>query len=167
MKALKYIIRVIKYFIYISVLLTIILAILTLFGIVDGNPEVMFRNGYDSIWQIALMFGIVSAIYPMFGYMKKEAMARGSYDDLKPILVEFMKGRGYRLVSEKEETLTFVNNSFTKRLSRVFEDQITISKVFAGFEFEGLRRDVVRLTLGFENRIMKDTGEGIDEQPQS
>ena len=164
MKVFKYILRAIKYFIYISVLLVIILGLLTLFGVVDGNPEVMFRNGYDSLWQIALMFGCVSAFYPMFGYVCKDANAGGQYSELQPILVEFMKSRGYQLVNEEDETLKFVNTSFMKRLSRVFEDQITVKKVFAGFEFEGLRRDVVRLTLGFENRVSRSQDSSVDEQ---
>ena len=164
MKVIKYIIRAIKYFIYISVLLVFILGILTLLGVVDGNPEVMFRNGYDSLWQIAIMFGCVSAFYPMFGYMKKDANAGGQYSELQPILIEFMKSRGYQLVDEEDETLKFVNTSFMRRLTRVFEDQITVKKVFAGFEFEGLRRDVVRLTLGFENRVSRNDDSSVDEQ---
>ncbi len=164
MKIIKYIIRAIKYFIFISVLLVIILAILTAFNVVDGNPEVMFRNGYDSVWQIALMFGCVSAFYPMFGYMKKEAHAGGSYHELQPCLIEFMKSRKYQLVEENDETLKFVSTSFFKRLNSVFEDQITVKKVFAGFEFEGLRRDVVRLALGFENRVSRNDDPSVDEQ---
>ena len=51
-KAMKYIVRAIKYFFYFSILLIIILSVLVLAHVVDGNIETMFRNGYNSLWQI-------------------------------------------------------------------------------------------------------------------
>lgn len=158
MKVCKYLLRAVQYFIHIFLLFAVILAGLVLLGLVDGRPEAMFRNGYDSIWQIALLFGAVSLFYPLFGYMKKEALAGGSEEELRPRLVDFMEDRGYRLREEKDGAMVFVSRSLMKRLGRVFADRITVWKVAAGFEFEGLRRDVVRLCLGFETRMA--CGEG-------
>jgi hypothetical protein len=45
------------------------------------------------------------------------------------------------------------------RMSKMFEDRITVTRVFDGYEFEGLRKDVLRLAAGFETRFCNSTGE--------
>ena len=59
--ALKYIVRAIKYFFYFSIIMIVIMSILVLAHVVDGNIETMFRDGYNSLWEIGLMFAAVTA----------------------------------------------------------------------------------------------------------
>ena len=142
-KAVKYIIRAIKYFFYFTILLIIILAVLILAHVVDGNIETMFRDGYNSLWQIAIMFAAVSAVYPVFGFVKKDAMVPGEYSE----------NRGYRLEKEDGENMSFRSRSLLNRISRMCEDRITFTRTLGGFTLEGLRKDTIRLIYGLENAM--------------
>ena len=71
---MKYIIRSIKYFIQLMVILALIIAVLIVAKVVDSDISKIFVNGYDSLWQIALMMAAFAAIYPRFGYSKRQAV---------------------------------------------------------------------------------------------
>ena len=43
---MKYIVRALKYFVYISLIVTIILAVLVALKLVSSDINVMFRNGW-------------------------------------------------------------------------------------------------------------------------
>ena len=94
---MKYIVRVFKYFICVTVLMALILLVLALLGYVEKDVNSMFRNGWNSIWQIALMFLVVAAIYPRFGFCKRGAIVPGAYEDIRPGVVRYMAERGYEL----------------------------------------------------------------------
>ncbi len=158
-KAMKYIVRAVKYFFYFSILLIIILTVLVLAHVVDGNMETMFRDGYNSLWQIGLMFAAVSAIYPVFGFVKKVAVLPGEYSEIRDDVVKFMESRGYRLESENGENLTFRSRSILNRISRMMEDRITFTRSLGGFELEGLRKDTIRLIYGLENAMRRSSDE--------
>lgn len=149
-KAMKYIVRAIKYFFYFSILLIIILSVLVLAHVVDGNIETMFRNGYNSLWQIGLMFAAVAAVYPVFGFVKKEAVIPGEYAEIRKGVIDYMENHGYRLESENGENMTFRNRSLLNRITRMMEDRITFTRTLGGFELEGLRKDTIRVIYGLE-----------------
>lgn len=150
---MKYAIRAIKYFIYFSVLLVIVIFVLVQIKMVPADIQEIFRNGYDSIWQIALMFAGLSAVYPMFGYAKKSAAATGSIQERKAEIRQYMEDRGYTLASEEEGVLKFQRRNLFQRIFRMLEDTVTITQELGGFEFEGLRRDIVILAIGLETKI--------------
>lgn len=152
-KAMKYIVRAIKYFFYFSILLIIILSVLVLAHVVDGNIKTMFRNGYNSLWQIGLMFAAVAAVYPVFGFVKKEAVIPGEYAEIRKGVIDYMENRGYRLESENGENMTFRNRSLLNRITRMMEDRITFTRTLGGFELEGLRKDTIRVIYGLENAL--------------
>lgn len=152
---LKYIVRAVKYFFYFTILLIIIMTVLVLAHVLDGNISTMFRNGYDSLWQIALMFAAISSVYPIFGFVKKEALIPGEYAEVRDGVVKYMEDKGYRLEKEEGENLTFRNRSFLNRLSRMLEDRITLTRTLGGFEVEGLRKDAIRIIYGLENALRK------------
>ena len=120
--------------------------------VVDPEIESMFRNGYKSLLQIAVMFGTVSAIYPLFGFMKKGAFLPGEYSEIAPEVKAVMKERGYVLESEEGENISFRRADFASKLFRMFEDRVTFTRDATGFTVEGLRRDVVRLVYAVEYR---------------
>lgn len=150
---MKYFIRAVKYFFYFSIIVTIIMAALVFFKVIDSNIELMFRNGYDSLWHIALMFAVISAFYPMLGFMKKEALIPGEYKDIRQTIVEYMQEKGYALENENGENLTFRLRNGINRLSRMYEDRISFIRNFSGFQVEGLRKDVVRIVYGLEYKF--------------
>lgn len=154
---MKYIIRAVKYYFYFCILLALMLGILSVCHVIEGPVEGMFREGYDSLIKIAIMFGCVSAVYPLFGFMKKEALIPGEYGEIRDGVVGYMESRGYRLESEQDENLTFRSRSAVNRLFRMYEDRITLTRRVTGFDVEGLRKDVVRIVYGLEARMRQNS----------
>lgn len=153
---MKYLVRALKYFLYFVLLLVVILAVLILLGLAESDPSTLFRNGYDSYWQIALMFAALAALYPMFGFMKKDVLAPGEYSEIRSGVIDTMASRGYELEKEEGENLTFRLRSRAARISRMWEDRITLTRGFSGFTMEGLRKDVVRLSYAIESKFRND-----------
>ena len=154
---MKYIIRVLKYFVFITVVMALILTVMALLGIVEKDVDSLFRNGWNSLWQIALMFLVVSAVYPRFGFCKRGAIVPGTYEEIRPGLIRFMAERGYELEKEEGENLTFRCKSVLQRFSKLlWEDRITLERDRAGFYVEGRTKDVVRIVSGLETRFRGD-----------
>ena len=164
---MKYIVRSIKYFVYISILLALVMALLVAFSLVGSDVESMFRGGYKSLWQIALLFAAVAAIYPKFGFICKQAAATGEFSEIKDGIVRFMEGRGYRLESEKADGMTFRMRSRVNAFFNMMEDRITITESFGGVEVEGITKEVVRLVgidaLSRDERMVMETAKSLRE----
>ena len=94
---MKYLLRSIKYFIYLAVMLAIFIAALLALGFIEGPIDNIFKNGADSIWQMALIVAAFAAVYPMLGYGKRNVRIYGEPEQVWPEIVEFMNGRGYIL----------------------------------------------------------------------
>ncbi len=150
---MQYLRRAVKYFFYFLIILVIILAILVMLGMAEPNIETMFKNGYDSLWQIGIMLLLFAAAYPFFGFMEKETIVPGSYEELRGGVVEFMEGRGYSLEKEEGENMSFRLKSKVNRAFRMCEDRVTLTRSATGFMMEGLRKDVVRLCMGMEEKF--------------
>ena len=150
---MKYFVRAVKYFFYFTILLVVIMAALVLIGVVKADIGLMFRDGYKSLWQIAALFALVSAFYPRFGFIRRSAMLKGEYSDLRGGIVDYMEARGYRLESEDGENMTFRLRSRFSALFKMFEDRITMTRELGGFEVEGLTKEVVRIVGGLEYKF--------------
>lgn len=150
---MKYIVRAVKYFLSVCVLATLVILIMVLLGYSTLNVDELFVQGWKSIAYIALMFAIISAVYPMFGYKKRLAGALGDFAGLRPGVVSYMEEHGYVLESEDEEKMTFRSRSVLNRIFRVWEDRVTIEKTLGGFEVEGLTRDITRIVSGLEYKF--------------
>ena len=149
---MKYAIRAVKYFFYIIIIVAIMFGILMAVGYLDTDINSLFKNGYNSLWQIAIVFALLSALYPSFGFMKKDVIVPGEYNEIRPIVIKAMEERGYSLESEEGENLTFRRNGGLSRLTRMLEDRITLTRDITGFQMEGLRKDVVRLVYAIESK---------------
>nr|AGH13527.1 hypothetical protein [uncultured bacterium pUR16A2] len=150
---MKYFIRSLKYFLYISIILILILAALAAFGLVSTDINVLFRDGYKSLLKIALMFFGVSLVYPKFGYTKRGAVLPGEYSEIRDGIISFMESRGYRLESEENENLTFRMTSSVKKILRVGEDRITMTRDMAGYVVEGPSKDIISIVYGLQERL--------------
>ena len=136
---MRYLIRVFKYFIWFIIILAIMLAILVALGEAEFNLQSLFRNGNDSLWQIAILFFVLALIYPLTGFRKLETVVPGEYPEARNIVIKHMESRGYRLESEEGETMTFKLNSKVGALFKMFEDRITFEKEPGGFRVERRR----------------------------
>ena len=137
----RYIIRSVKYFLYLIIIMTLLLAILVLLGLAEADPAEIFVGGYSSYWKIGLAFLALAAIYPRFGYSKNEII---SGVELKPLILRVMDSRGYKLRSEEGDTMVFIKRSPLDRALRMWEDAISFTKTEAGYDIEGHTKEMVR-----------------------
>ena len=148
---MKYLIRAVKYFIYFSLMCAVIVTVLVMIGAVEGDINSIFEDGYQSIGKIAIFFALVAAVYPKLGFIKRDMNVSGSWEDIREQTVQFMSERRYSLESEGLDKVTFRFKSTTGRISKMLEDRITLTGTADGWQMEGLRKDVLRLSSGLEN----------------
>lgn len=150
---MKYLVRSIKYFLYLIIILSLMILILVKMNLVEGNLSTMFVNGYDSLWQIALIMVVFSLVYPRFGYSKRSVRMPGETGEILPAVKRVMESKGYRLRGESGgENMVFIKRAPIDRLFRQFEDAITFSRTAFGYEIEGRAKDVVRIVGSLESQ---------------
>jgi len=147
---MKYIVRSLKYFCYLILILVLIIVILVATGFVEADLSKMFVNGYDSLWQIAVIMFVFAVIYPRFGFSSRTAHLYGSPEEVRPAVLQVMEGLGYRLEKEEGAVLSFRRRSGLSRALKMWEDRITVSSSGAGLEIEGLTRDLPRIVSALE-----------------
>lgn len=151
---MRYFIRAIKYFVYFSLMLVVMMAALYAMNMTDSTaqdfPSMFFRNGYDSLKLIILVFAGVSAIYPLVGFTKTKAIVPGEEKETAKTVTSYMEERGYVLEKTEGADLSFRARSLGKKILRMFEDRIIFQKDFSGYLVKGMRKDVVRIVHGVE-----------------
>ena len=83
--AVRYIIRAVKYFCWFAILFTLIISVLafTKFVPTENGVEGLFIHGWKSILEICGVFLVFSALYPKFGYQKRQVSIPREFDTLK------------------------------------------------------------------------------------
>lgn len=147
---MKYLIRSLKYYCYLIILLALIILALVLTGFVEADLSKMFVNGYDSLWQIALIMLVFALIYPRFGFSKRTAHLYGSPEELRPDVMRVMETLGYSLEGDKDGGWSFRRRSGLSRALKMWEDRITLTTDGAGLEVDGLTRDLARVVSALE-----------------
>ena len=150
---MKHLRRSLKYLIQISLLFIVIIGGLMLSGMVSKDVAIAFRHGWTSIAWIAGLFVVMSAIYPFFGYGKRNIRIAGDPAQLWPQIQEALKSRGYVEAGETEEGRCFHLSSPINRAARMWEDTITITPVLGGFQAEGLVRDLSRVVMTIDHKL--------------
>ena len=147
---MKYVLRALKYFLSMTVLLAVVLALLAAFHLVEADIDNMFVSGMKSVWQIALVLAVISAIYPKFGYGTRKAHINADEQGIRAAVIRVLSNHGY--VTEKDEgkSMTFRKASALSKAAKIWEDRISVEIVAAGAEIEGLTKDVVRLVSALE-----------------
>ena len=148
---MRYVIRALKYFLQVSILVSLVVGALMLTGLVSKDISVAFKDGWKSIGYIAIMFACVSAVYPRFGYGKREILIPGEFSEIKDEVIRRMSIRGYIPEDIDGENITFRLSSTYGRIFRLFEDRITFERSLGGFTAEGLSRDLVRVVNAFRD----------------
>ncbi len=150
---MKYLVRAIKYFAYLAIILCIFIVLLSVFGIVGSNLNEIFKDGAASLWKIAAIIAVFAAIYPHLGFGRRNAFVPGAYEEIRSGVVEVMHDRGYVLEDESGENLKFRLQSPVMRITRMFEDRVTFERIGTGFELEGPVKDLVRIVSALEKRF--------------
>lgn len=142
---MRYFLRSVKYFVQLMVILTLVIAILVVAKVVESDISQIFVNGYDSLWQIALLMAAFAAIYPRFGYARRQAIVPGSDEEAEQVLERVMTAFGYEKEQRTDGVLAYRKRSVGDRLLRLWEDRITVTRCMTGYELEGANKDIVRL----------------------
>ena len=150
---MKYIVRALKYFVYLSLLLVLFIVVLSLFGLVGNNVDEIFKGGADSIWKIVAIVAVFSAIYPAVGYGRRRLMTPGNFSEIRDGIVSAMAERGYELEKEEGENLSFRLRGKAQRLLHMYEDRLVFTRCMGGFDVEGRVRDSVRVISSLEYRF--------------
>jgi len=153
---MKYLIRAIKYYVYLAVILCLILSALVAFKLVEADISKMFVHGYDSIWQIALLLAVFAALYPRFGFSRRSAIVPGSFEETRSDALRAMESNGYVLEKEEGQMMTFKKKSALSRAFKMWEDRITLTKDISGFYLEGLTKDLPRLVSSLEANTVQE-----------
>lgn len=151
---MKYTIRAIKYFFRFAFLATAIILALVFIGIVEADINAIFEHGYDDLWKIAVFFGVVAAVYPNLAFINRQVAVDGERNTVKEDIKRFMLERHYDLESEDAEGMTFRIHGLAGKISKMYEDRITIRWNADGFMMEGLRKDILRLAAGLETSFL-------------
>ncbi len=131
----KYLRRALKFYVFLLVLITLVILLLALVGFADlTNINTLFRNGFNAVWEIALIFLAVALIYPKIGFSNRNTNIRAcSWDEARTNMMIALGERGYKLESEDGKVFTFRKKWFVNRLAKYTEDRITITLV-SGFD---------------------------------
>lgn len=150
---MKYLVRAIKYFFYFALISTVFIYALVLIGAVENDINAIFEDGYRSLWKIGVFFAAISAVYPKVGFISRSVAVDREWNEIREEAIRFFGDRRYQIESETSDHITFRIKGTSGRLSKMFEDRVTVTRVAGGYEFEGLRKDVLRLGAGFESRF--------------
>ncbi len=150
----KYLIRVVKYMIYMVVVFTLIVAIFSLTSDQTMRYENIFRP--DTANQLIIFFVAISLVYPLFGFVSKKVYLNKNFSEDKERIMEVFINSKYILVSETDTTITFRHSSTFMRAMRMFEDAIEIDFSDNPIVLEGQRRDLYRLARAIEYAIRDD-----------
>lgn len=147
---MKYLVRAIKYFFYLLIILVVVILALVAFKVVDGDISTMFVNGYDSLWQIALVALFFALVYPKVGFSTRKAYMPGSPEQVAQTVKEVMASRGYVLETAEGDDMTFRKKGAATRMIKMWEDRLTFEKTPTGYNIEGLTREIVRVVSALE-----------------
>ena len=153
---MKYVVRAIKYFAYLAIILCIFIVLLSLFGLVGNNLNEIFRDGARSLWKIGGILVVFAALYPRLGFGTRNVFIPGSFSEIRGDVVDVMHDRGYVLEAEEGENLKFRLQSPVMRVFRMLEDRVTFTRTATGFELEGPSKDLVRIVSALEYKFRSD-----------
>lgn len=156
---MKYLIRSIKYFFYFGVITTLIILALVVIGAVEGDINAIFDDGYDSLWKIAAFFAVVAAVYPKFGFYSRRLEVTADWEEVREKAKTFFQEKPFVLESEGEGHISFRRRDILSRITKMYEDRITLTKTDEGYFLEGLRKDVILYAAGFERSFPVATEE--------
>ncbi len=146
---MKYLIRSVKYFLYLVVFFSILVSIMfytstrpegvTIFDMFKGNEL-----------KLALFFIAFAGVYPLIGYSKR-AMHVSNIKENKAAIIELFTNAKYYVESDSNNVIVFRLKSPIIRLLRTYEDAVIVDYSENPASIEGLRKDVLRFARGIEH----------------
>lgn len=144
---IRHLIRSVKYLVFISVLFAIVVAVvfLTSTPAPGVQPWDLFK------WkQVIIFFVAIAAVYPFFGYWKKEVAVSDSFAADSAALRSIFGNLHFEVGQEEPGRIVFHHRNVFIRFMRLFEDKITVDIKDGFMTIEGQRKDVVRIAHAIE-----------------
>ncbi len=153
---MKYFIRSVKYFVYFTVVCSIILVITFHCSVKPEGLTLIDMLLVDgSIYKMLAFFVAVAAVYPALGFQKKQMYVSNVKEHRKEI-VELFENANYVIDSESATSISFKMKNPFMRLLRLYEDNVTIDYTDYPVVIEGLRKDVLRFSRNIEYYICRE-----------
>lgn len=141
---MKYLIRSLKYFVALCVLCVVLMALMILTGSSNLTAEetiyLMFHSDRFVLLGVAMV--VLAAAYPRFGFITRRV--EGDVEQHRTQINNALHTAGFRLVKEEDGVLYFRGDGLLKRLSLLFEDEISVRQYGQWIEIEGIRRGVAK-----------------------
>lgn len=156
---MQYIIRVVKYFLYYSIIFLLLIAIMFQFSSHPGVEtlqeffQVSFQDGAGV--KIFLFFMAFGFIYPLLGFSKKEIYTNNNFQQKRKEVDGLFISAHYVLKSDDGSKMVWVLKNPVMRAFRVYEDKVTVDYSSNPVIVSGLRKDVFRFGRGIEFIMQK------------
>ena len=141
---MKYLIRSLKYFVALCVLCVIMMGLMLLTGTSQLTAEetiyLMFHSDRFVLLGVAMV--VLAAAYPRFGFITRRV--EGDVEQHRTQINNALHTAGFRLIKEEDGVLFFRGDGLLKRLSLLFEDEISVRQYGQWIEIEGIRRGVAK-----------------------
>ena len=141
---MKYLIRSLKYFVALCVLCVVLMALMILTGSSNLTAEetiyLMFHSDRFVLLGVAMV--VLAAAYPRFGFITRRV--EGDVEQHRTQINNALHTAGLRLIKEEDGVLFFRGDGLLKRLSLLFEDEISVRQYGQWIEIEGIRRGVAK-----------------------
>ncbi|MCI1778877.1 MAG: hypothetical protein LKI53_02850 [Bacteroidales bacterium] len=154
---MKYFLRSVKYFIYLTVFLAIFIIIMYNLGQKAPGTTIWDLFGNGAWWKMLLFLLAFSAIYPMLGFYDRKLYYDNDFSSKKDEIKDLLKSIGYVLSEEDGQTMRFIHKSNLIRFMRMYEDDITIDFSENPALIKGLRKDTMRIATRIEHIFQKES----------
>ncbi len=145
MKPKTYLIRSIKYLIWLALLFTLIFVLMVQTGTARGNAEQMLYELFHTQrgWLMIGMLMVLAFLYPRFGFTTRRLTGNLTTD--REAILNTIHRNGYSVVTESSTEWVLRASSPAKKLILLWEDRLTITQQGEELEIDGIRKEVVRL----------------------
>ena len=148
----KYLIRSVKYFVALCVLLVAIMALNRAMGSTLTMREtfyVMFHTTRGLLLPVVVV--VLALCYPRFGFIVRRVEGDTEHD--REQIVNAFRSVGFSLRREEEGTLFFRADGFVQKLLLLWEDEIRVSQYGQWIELDGIRRGVARVQYRLDSYL--------------
>lgn len=154
-KMMRYLIRAIKYLLLLSALYVALVWAMYLLGAepqIDPWLQIEAHLRADIGKKMVVVFVILAALYPRFGFMRKRIEGYRPERD-KERLQNAMALFGYKLAESHDGVDVYRAEGVVKRLTLLWEDRIEVRTEDGALEMKGIRRMVARIAYQLETYI--------------
>jgi len=153
---IRYFIRVVKYFLYFSVLITLMLAIV--FYTSDRGELRYFWEliPASNAWQMALFVFAFSAINPFISFVERKVYLNHSFGQDRDALLAPILQANYQMESDNGTQFVFRHKNPFIRFMRMYEEKIILDYSNNPLLLKGMRRDVYRFARNMEYIVRQE-----------